>query len=56
MAHPALCQVRHIIQWERDDLEAKQQCLKEWGSLLKMRTKCEQQKVAAKRAQLDAIE
>jgi hypothetical protein len=54
--HSALHQVWYVIQWERDDLEAEQQRLKKWGSLLKTWTRFEQQKAVAKRVQLDAME
>jgi hypothetical protein len=42
MAHSTLRHVWHVLQWEWDELEAEQLCLKEWGSLLKMWTKSEQ--------------
>jgi hypothetical protein len=56
VAHSAVRQAHHVLQREWDDLGVKQQHLKEWGSLLKAHTKSEQQKVAAKREHLDAME
>jgi hypothetical protein len=55
-AHAALSQVWHVLQLEWDQLGVEQQCLKEWGSLLKRRTKFVQQKAVEKRAHLDAME
>jgi hypothetical protein len=55
-AYASLSQVRHVLQWEWDDLGAEKQCLKEWSSLLKTRTESVQLKAAEKRAHLDAME
>jgi hypothetical protein len=45
-----------VFYQEWNELGAKQQHLKEWGSLLRVHTRSEKQKAAMKRAQLDAME
>jgi hypothetical protein len=35
MTHFSLRQAQDVLQWERADIEEEQQCLMEWGSLLK---------------------
>jgi hypothetical protein len=45
-----------VFQWEWDELGAKQQCLTDWGSMIKVWTKSVQQKVMELRANLDKLE
>jgi hypothetical protein len=44
----ALHQVQDILQRERRGLDEEQQCLMEWGSLLKKRTTSEKEKAMEK--------
>jgi hypothetical protein len=39
----SLCQVQQVLDWERDELRAELQCLKEWGSLFMTWTLATQQ-------------
>jgi hypothetical protein len=52
----ALRQVRDVLHRERHDLGAEVLRLKEWSSLLKVRTKSKKEKAVKKREELDEIE
>jgi thioester reductase-like protein len=56
VAHSTLSKVRLVFQREWDELGVKQQCLMDWGSMIKVWTKSVQQKVMELRANLDKLE
>jgi hypothetical protein len=55
-AHSSLRQVWLVFQWEWDELGEEQQCLKDWGSMLKAWTNSAQQKAVEKSAYMDKVE